>query len=268
MFSQQDSFDQHSRNYSARVLNRAAYSRLSKVDDVILSFLSRHWPKDKQGVLMDAACGSGDRLRMLVDDARVARNHFTEIIGIDFSAGMLDVASEQQLDDGPLYDILFQQDLLKEPAHLLSADLILCLWDVMNIIGLDSDKVARHLAGQLNDDGFLIYDALSTKVLSSRKRQETELLDKRPDLEISDDPQRVWYEREDGTVGHEHLFSPHGITQLVDASGLATVEVWGLDENCPCPLEVSDGKLNEQQLDRFAKVVVMQQKVAPDRTGG
>ncbi len=56
---------------------------------------------------------------------------------------------------------------------------------------------------------FLIYDALSTKVLSSRKRQETELLDKRPDLEISDDPQRVWYEREDGTVGHEHLFSPH-----------------------------------------------------------
>lgn len=259
-FSQKDSFDQHSPNYGARVRDRDVYFGLSIEDNVIVDLISRWWPEDRTGTLLDAACGSGDRLQMLFESGGIERRNFSRVIGTDFSKGMLEQAAAQKLGSRAVYDDLREVDLLEKPTEESVADLILCLWHVMNSNGLDAYKLVNNLGSQLRPEGLLVYDLLTTKVLERRKADEAELLKHHQDLAAHEDPQWIWYEREDGTVGHERLFAPAETNQLLKASGLETLEVWSFREEGPCKLNVTDGNLDERELADFAKLIVLQQK--------
>ena len=96
--------------------------------------------------------------------------------------------------------------------------------------------------------------------MSGRKEEEAELLKRRQDLIVNEDPQWVWYEREDGTIGLERLFAPSETNRLLGASGLETLEVWSFGVEGPCQLEVVNGKIDEGELADFAKLIVIQQR--------
>jgi len=92
IFSLKDSFEQHSDNYGLRVMDRNKHANLSLEDKIIVEYLKNNLPKDKRGILIDAACGTGDRLKMIFDDFGLPQSYFGKIIGLDYSQGMLNHA--------------------------------------------------------------------------------------------------------------------------------------------------------------------------------
>src|SRR5882724_10564735 len=109
-FTLQQSFENHSKQYGYRVKDRKRYANLSLEDTLITSFIDQSWQQGKQGILLDAACGSGDRLRMLFENSGLPRPYFRRIIGYDYAQSMLDIAATQTLNDRPLYDRLHKVD--------------------------------------------------------------------------------------------------------------------------------------------------------------
>lgn len=258
-FSLQQSFDRHAANYAARVTDRERYAYLDVEDELIASFMRRHWHKEEGRTLLDAACGTGDRLRMLFEADKLSQK-FSEIIGLDYAPHMLEVAAKQRFNEQALYTDLVQANLLNDLDRGIKSDLTLCLWEVTNSNGRDASQLVNTLADTLNNEGYLIYDALTVAMAGILKAQEAAVLS-RMSLTPSTDPQQFWYAHEDGTIAYERLFRADELNTLIQASGLTTIEAWGYHQNelLPYQLQINDNHLNEVQASEFASILIFQQ---------
>ncbi len=259
----QKSFEDHSTQYAKRFANPETQPHLVFQNDIIVPFLQRQLGDRKEQVLVDAACGTGDRLSGLFSAHRLDRSLFSRIIGLDYSPGMLRIAEQLQLDEAKLYDTLVEQDLL-EPIDLdVSADVVLCLCEVTNTNGKNTKTMLNNFAHILNSGGVVIYDILTTVASDLLKEQEAELLTRHQELKVADDPQRVWYERTDGTIAHQRLFSPADINELLNSSDLQAAEVWGHRHKTlePQRLDISETRIDEQKAAGYATILVLQTKI-------
>jgi SAM-dependent methyltransferase len=260
-FTLQQSFEDHSKQYGSRVKDRKKYANLSLEDTLITSFIEQSWQRGKQGVLLDAACGSGDRLRMLFENSSLPRSYFRQIIGYDYAQGMLDIAAVQTLEGKPLYDELQNVDLLTALPNG-QADLILCLWEVTNSVGKNADHMIANLAGVLLDGGYLIYDMITTKAVPHLKQEEERLLETHSELQKDPDAQRTWYQRDDKSIGYLRMFNPAELNGLLECSELKTCKVWGYRhrELIPHELTIKEGRIDEEEAANYSGIVVVQQK--------
>lgn len=259
----QRSFEEHSAHYAERFANPETHPHLVFQNEVIVSFLQKQLAGRTNQVLIDAACGTGDRLDDLFSTHGLDRSIFSRVIGLDYSPGMLRFAERQQQDGKKLYDTLAEQDLLKPIDVGVQADVILCLCEVTNTNGKDTKTMINNFAEELNPGGVVVYDILTTVARPLLKEQEAELLTRHPELEVSDDPQRVWYERTDGTIAHERLFSPADINELLKTPSLHAAEVWGHRHKTlePQRLDISGTEIDELKAANYAGVLVVQTKV-------
>ncbi len=104
--------------------------------------------KNKNGILYDIACGTGD----VLFNAKSKRNDYTEFIGFDISEGMLSQARKRANKKYP--DIQFIQASAEEiPAQNESAD---CLSISFGFRNVDNREVAlREFHRVLKNDGTL-----------------------------------------------------------------------------------------------------------------
>lgn len=259
----QRSFEEHSAHYAERFTDPETHPYLVFQNEVIVAFLQKQLAGRTDQVLIDAACGTGDRLGSLFSLHDLDRGLFSSVIGLDYSPGMLHLAEEQQQGGKKLYTTLAEQDLLKPIDVGAKADVILCLCEVTNTNGKDTKIMIDNFAQTLNPGGVVVYDLLTTVASNLLKEQEAELLTRHPELQVSDDPQRVWYERPDGTIAHERLFSPADISELLKTPGLKAAEVWGHRHKSlePQRLDTSETEIDEQKAANYATVLVIQTKV-------
>ena len=262
MTTNQQSFEERSAHYAERFTNPETHPHLVFQNDAIVSFLQKQLSGRKERVLIDAACGTGDRLESLFTAHNLARNLFSRVIGLDYSPGMLRIAERQRFNGVKLYDTLAEQDLLKPIDLGVTADVILCLCEVTNTNGKDTKTIVNNFSHALNPGGVVVYDMLTTVAKPLLKEQEAELLTRHPELKVNDDPQRVWYERTDGTIAHERLFSPADINELLKTPGLRATEVWGHRHKTlePQRLDISEKEIDERKAANYATVLVIQTK--------
>lgn len=224
----QESFDRHSARYGERVVNRKKYRNLSLEDELLAGWLQQEFGSRTIGDLIDAACGTGDRLKYFLEHSPIQTEQFTSIVGLDYAPGMLKHAAQQQVAGRPLYTDLSLVDL---SAPLTSdaprADLVLCQWEVVNTCGPAAGQLLSNLRSLTTDDGWIVFDVLTTRALPFLKKLEQELTANNVALPVHLDPQTVWYERDDHSLGQQRLFSPQEVHELVQEAGLQPMYVWG-----------------------------------------
>lgn len=260
--SLQESFDRHSVNYGKRVMDRTTYGNLSVEDEIIARYLKHSWSPPTDASLLDAGCGSGDRLRMLFEQQGLQRQTFSTVIGIDYSEGMLSEAGKQTLDDLALYNQLIAADLLAPQTPLPVGDVVLCLWEITNSCGPRANQLLSSLGKMLRDGGVLFVDALTTKASGVLKEKEVAILGNHPELSPHDDPQTVWYQRDDASIGYLRMLSPGELNEILAASGAELVEVWGYNhrELVPNQVSVQDGRMDEAAAANFTGLLFIQHK--------
>lgn len=259
-FSLKESFNQHSKIYGARVRNRKKYPKLTLEDQIIAQFLKHNWYDDKKGTLIDAGCGTGDRLQLFFSEQKLPSQWFNEVIGLDYSPGMLELAKKQQLNNKPLYTNTQLINLEKNTLGF-KGSLVLMLWTIINSSGKNAPKLLSQIAGAVSKNGYLIYDGQTTSVRSYKIAQPT-ILHSHPELKPQNDDQIFWYKREDdNTIGYLKLFSPREFSNLAKATKLPLKEVWGYKESDLIPHQIllENGAMNENQVAQFTNIIVIHQ---------
>lgn len=259
-FSLKESFDQHSKIYGIRVRNRKKYPKLTLEDQIIVQFLKHSWPNDKKGTLIDAGCGTGDRLQLFFSEQKLPFYWFNEIIGLDYSLGMLKLAKIQQLANKPLYTNTELINLEKN-ASGIKGDLVLMLWTIINSSSRNAPKLLSRIAKTVSKNGYLIYDGQTTSVTSYKIAQPT-ILRSHPELKPNNDNQIFWYKREDdNTIGYLKLFSPREFNYLAKATKLPLKEVWGYNERDLIPQQIllENGTMNEDQVAQYTNIILIHQ---------
>lgn len=255
-FSLKENFDKHSKVYGRRVRNRKKYPKLTLEDTILVRFLKSRWFLKKKGILIDAGCGTGDRLQMLFMKQGLPRYWFREIIGLDYSEGMLEYAKQQKINSKPMYTNIKLVDLynLKEP---IEGDLVICLWSIINHYGIGADRLLFQLGKLVSRKGFLIYDSVSTQA-DSFEKEEKDVLKAHPELKPHIDKQTFWYKRgDDGSIGYLRLFSPHEFILLLKSVGLPLIQLWGYDENklVPIQIPVTNGIFDERMVSKYTNLI-------------
>jgi len=258
---QKDNFEKHSRHYGERVRNREKYRNLDLEDSIIVEFLNKH-QMDDQSVLIDAGCGTGDRLALLFGEKGLRRSRFAQIIGLDYAQAMLNYARNQQIDGEKLYAELHLADLLN--LHdFPQGDVTLCLWGIVNGSCLEVTKLLADVAKMVKKDGILIYDVATMKAESDYRLRQEILLNIHPELTPHQDQQTFWYQREDRTVGYFRLFSPQELNVLSHATGLTLVDAWGYSHDGVArhKLKVAKGKINEKEAAAYPGVLFFHKRI-------
>lgn len=260
-FSLKDSFNKHSKNYSSRVRDRKKYANLELEDKVISDFIKRNWAKKKTSTLIDAGCGTGDRLQMLLATAKLPKQFFSTIIGLDYASGMLELAKKQKLGVQSLYTELHLVDLSKTSINL-RGDLVLCLWEIINSAGLKAKDLLKNIAPMVNKDGFLIYDCITLKTKNRLKKLEADIFKANPNLKPHKDKQVVWYQRDDKSIGYLRLFSTVELNKLNLKTDLSLIEVWAYNHRDLIPIEIPviDGKMNEGLAAKYTGLTLFYKK--------
>lgn len=172
---------------------------------------------------------------------------------------MLDIAATQTLGGEALYD---QINLLEPLPSDMRADLILCLWEVTNSVGKDATRLVTNLAAALSEGGYLVYDMITMKAATRLKQEEEHLLATRLELKRSPDTQRVWYQRDDKSIGYLRMFTTAELNALLSAPKLQTCAAWGYRhrELVPYKLNLSDNKVSEEEAADYSGILVVQQQ--------
>jgi SAM-dependent methyltransferase len=230
--SNRASFEQHSATYARRVVNREQNIRLS-VDDLIIRELSTELLGSKQGLaLLDAGCGTGDRLRMMFERGILRRDQFDLVVGMDFSQSMLSRSADQLVDEATLYDSLSIGDLSTDVDGGLqpkSFDVVFCLWDIVNTSGSLADRLLENLGRLVAADGVLIFDVSTVSAVDYAR--DTGMLISIERLREANPQTFIRYRRADATTGRMQLFTGLQILDLLEISGLETYELRGHDYN-------------------------------------
>ena len=225
-FSLKDSFNQHSKNYSERVMDRKSWANLSCEDSLVIEIIDEMRRNGKTLEIIDAGCGTGDRLRYILESAHLDRSKIKSTYGLDYADSMLAIAREQKYLDKPLYDKLTTVDLTSEPGTY-TGNLVLCLWGILNGITENRASIFSNLAKQCVSDGVVIFDILTAKALKVLREREATLLKDRSDLEPFTDNNTLWYARNDATIGYMKLFTINELNNFISNAGLRYKKVWG-----------------------------------------
>lgn len=186
----------------------------------LLKWLERNDLKPQTA--MDLACGTGILCRIL-------KEHGIESAGMDFSAGMIDVARE----NAP--DIPFEVADMITYRPEKQFDLVTCTGDAINHIG-ELDNVARifdNVYGYLSPGGCFVFDILNEHEVSDSEPFDMDFTDRirvwfqmtRPGPESVNLKIRVW---EDGALQFEEniretIHDPAVICELLRKSGFELV---------------------------------------------
>ena len=137
----------------------------------LLKWLDRNQANVKTA--MDLACGTGALCRIL-------RDHGVEAAGMDYSAGMIDIA--RQSGGGIAYDVADMVTYRPEKRY----DLVTCTGDALNHIMEISDVEAifKNVYGYLAPGGHFVFDLLN----------ENEVSDSEPFEMDFDERTRVWFQ--------------------------------------------------------------------------
>jgi SAM-dependent methyltransferase len=260
-FSLRSSFEAHSAHFAARVRDRGTEGHLSRVDELLMQFLMKNWSKTDPGVLIDAGCGTGDRLKALFTHNYLPQTWFNRIIGIDYAASMLKYARNQYIGDHPLYNDLRHADLL-EISDVIPGDVVICLWGIVNGVCLDAFKLLKKLTTMTRKKGFLIFDVATTELLGFFKEQEEVLLKSLPDLPMHSDKQTVWYQRYDKTIGYLRFFSPVEINSLIYNAGAKLLEVWGYSwkDVAVGKINLLNSRIHEDEIAKYGNVLIFMRR--------
>ena len=127
----------------------------------------------RPGTAMDLACGTGVLCRIL-------RERGIEAAGMDFSAGMIDIAREN--DPRGSYDVADMVTYRPEKAF----DLVTCTGDALNHIPAlaDVEQIFRNVYGYLVDGGYFVFDILNENEVSTSEPFE---------MDFSEST-RVWFQ--------------------------------------------------------------------------
>lgn len=134
------------------------------------------WLKQKSlqpRTALDLACGTGVLCRVL-------RDRGMEVWGMDFSAGMIDIARQ---DSGDIhYDVADMIAYRPEKQF----DLVTCTGDAINHIGAlcDVERIFRNAYAYLSPGGYFVFDILN----------ENEVSDSEPFEMDHDQNTRVWFQ--------------------------------------------------------------------------
>jgi SAM-dependent methyltransferase len=221
-------FDEHSKTYALRVLDRQSWPHLDLEDSLIRGLLEHERLENKPFSIIDAGCGTGDRLRYMLEKATLPRQFLTTVTGIDYSLAMLKKAALQHYAGTLLFDHLVEADLSKTGVFNLKADVVLSLWGVVNTGAMnDLPKTLSNLATLLTDRGQLVFDVRTKYGFSALKEREATMVKDNPQLPPLPVPSAAWHCRADGTFGAMRYLTVAELTTALTSSGLALTSVWG-----------------------------------------
>jgi len=215
-------------------MGRTKWPHLSCEDEIIRSEINEMCRSGKTIKIIDAGCGTGDRLKNILENSRIDRRKIKSIYGLDFAKKMLSVARKQKYYGRPLYDGLLETDL-RQSAGQYRGNLILCLWGVLNGVIYDRSSIFEKLKKLCANDGLIIFDIISTKRLSLLKKKESLLLNIHQDLKPFGNRETLWYSRNDSTIGYTKLFTADECNRCISSIGMMYKTVWGYNIRNPKP---------------------------------
>ena len=120
----------------------------------------------EKGIITELACGTGTMTKLLADDGY-------DMIGIDISYEMLDVARQKYTDD----NILFLNQDMRELDLYGTAAAMVCVCDGMNYITDEKEllKVFEKIKIFLDYNGVFIFD-MKTRHFYKRKTERMQVL--------------------------------------------------------------------------------------------
>ena len=186
----------------------------------LLQWLTENEIKPKNA--LDLACGTGILCRILQENG-------IEAAGMDFSAGMIEIARENTPDI--CYDVADMITYRPDKQF----DLVTCTGDALNhIMALDDvQKIFQNVYAYLSPGGYFVFDLLNEKEVSTSEPFEMDW----------NESMRVWFQMtrtEDKQVNlkirvyennmlafeeniRETIHDPAAICELLEASGLKVI---------------------------------------------
>jgi amino acid adenylation domain-containing protein len=209
---QHEQYEIHGSNYVERIKNRTKYLSLDVEDEAIQKIM--HQLKfNNNSVLIDAGCGTGDRLRTLLDKVPSILNDFPVRYGIDFSSTMIEQAGHKTIGENQLYDELLLDDLTSM-SNSLQGDLVLCLWCIINECLDKYPLVLKNLSAMVKPGGYLIFDITTIKASEGYSKFDSVTRALHPEYDADSNDTLYLIKREDATLFYLKLFSKEEINQF------------------------------------------------------
>ncbi len=235
------SYDIHRDEYSKKIRGqREKFKHLDSTDTEILKIMDKVLKEEKSLSIVDVACGTGDRLEIILEKLGVDRENIKSITGLDYSGGMLEIAKQKEYKGSHVYDYLEKFDATKSnTAH--KGNIVLCLWSVLNNITHKRKKVFKNLSAMCTQNGYIMLDVYTTRTKKHIEAIQKELINEGGNLPDLTDKNIFYYKRDDGTIASSRLISVDEINDFVKSAGLKYYEVFGYTkENQELQLAMSD----------------------------
>lgn len=156
-----EGYSKHAKNMSKRVLMRKSHPELTAIDNKVIDTIIELQKKKGNIKLLDAGCGTGERLSFILKRGKIETKKITAI-GVDFCDPLIKEAKQKKNEGNLLYKEAIAKDLL-EFDYPEKFDLIICLFSVLNNVGKDYKKVIVKFSDLLKEEGILIFDFINPK---------------------------------------------------------------------------------------------------------
>ncbi|MEW5897220.1 MAG: class I SAM-dependent methyltransferase [Nanoarchaeota archaeon] len=153
-----EGYAQHARTMSQRVRLRRSHPELTAIDNKVIDVLKEKLRQKESISLLDAGCGTGERLKMILEPGRFDPAKI-KAVGVDFCDPLIDEARKKIIQGKSLYQQVKVQDLLNLQIDK-KFDVIICLFSVLNNVGREFGKVLQLLSQGLKEEGVIIFDFL------------------------------------------------------------------------------------------------------------
>ena len=220
-----EGYTAHAAHMSERVRYRRAHPELTAIDKIVIDVLRKKLKKQKKIRLLDAGCGTGERLRMILERGGIDPS-LVEAVGVDFCEPLIAEAKEKKIGNERIYENVFVEDLGVLSVDL-TFDVVLCLFSVLNNVGKTYEDALRCLAQCLATDGVLVFDFIHPKAA------EKLFGEKRPELEEKYGglgTNEYYYVRDsDGSWGKAYIFSAEHAQQQLKGLGISMEAIYDIN---------------------------------------
>jgi len=223
-----ENFNVHSTNYAERVMDRKSWKNLTNDDEVVISQIREMTLNKIPLDIIDIGCGTGDRLRHILEVGNINLADISSIKGFDYAEKMILHAKNQTYQGKPLYNELLTADILTID-EIPKGNVVLCLWSILNNLMGNENMALMNFAKICSPNGVIIFDFLTTKSYETLINNEKKLLLMKPELKKFQDKNSFWYARNDETIGHMKLIGVEECNESIKKANLRFKNVSGYD---------------------------------------